>query len=349
MKGPVVVQLSILFCITMCGGEDSWKGAVPDGFLLGLKVVQIDQPHMNYYYNHASLFKIEFDGNVTQLWNYSYQPSDVLFSDNLFAVDSKNGLVYLGTVDRFLAIDLMSGKTKINIPLKAPNLQYFWNYDYFAEDDAIYGVCTGNDQWNWCRIKQNGTNSAHVDFLYHLYYTEEFGPIEDIYYLDKEDQTIWYYPGVNTGEFAVAINYTTGKNVFTSTQDQDEDLCIVHDYEMNRVFTYIWNSSSLTSVGLGELFQKPKPRKVLIKLPTTLRSLRPTNFGTCAYDQGTHTMIALLSNQTIYFYHAMPTDLLLLDTVHLTYKLIPLPIFQEKWDSSEPVTAVKFISHNRKN
>lgn len=346
MKGLVVVRLSILFCVTTCG---AWKGAVPDGYLLGLKVVQDDQPRMGYYYNHISLFKIEFDGNVTQLWNNSYQPSEMPFSDNLFAVDNKNGLVYLGTVDHFLALDLMSGKAKINIPLKPPNLQYFWNYDYFAEEDAIYGVCTGNNQWNWCRIKQNGTNSAHVDFFYQLYYTSVFGPIDDIYYLDQEDQTIWYYPGVNTGEFAVAINYTTGKNVFTSTLDQDEDLCIVHDYEMNRVFTYIWNSSSFTSVGLGELFQEPKPRKVLIELPTALGSLRPTNFGTCAYDQETHTMIALLSNQTIYFDHSMPTDLLLLDTVHLTYKRIPLPTFQEKWDSGSPVTAVKFIPHNQKN
>ena len=345
MKGVAAqsVILLYMFAFGVCELADNWNGTVPDGYLLGLKVVQNDTPNSSYH--HATLFKIEFDGSVKQLWNYSYPHSDILTCSNLFAVDSKNKLVYLGARDHFLALDLNSGKIKIKIPLNSSNAQYFWSYDYFPEDNAIYGVCTGNSQWNWCRVEQTATNSAHLDYLYHLYNTSEFSPIDYIYYLDKEDQTLWYYPGFLFEFYAVGINYTTGENLFMSTLDKDEELCIVHDPIMNRVFSYIWNSETSTTVGLAELFQKPKPRQLLMKLPT-FEQLFPSYFGTCAYDHKTHTMILLLSNSAVSKRHAMPTDILLLDVVHLTYKQIPLPLFREKWDSTNPLTAMKFIPHN---
>ena len=343
----LVPQSVILFYVSVfgvCALADTWKGTVPDGYLLGLKVVQNDTPNSSY--NHATLFKIGFDGGVKRFWNYTYPFSDALTSDNLFAVDSKNELVYLGARDDFLALDLNSGKIKIKIPLNSSNVQDFWSYDYFAEDNAIYGVCTGNNQWNWCSIKQIATNSVRLQFLYHLYNTSEFSPINNIYYLDKEDQTLWYYPSFLVGFYAVGINYMTGENLFMSTleKNKDEDLCIVYDPKMNRVFSYIWNSNTSMTVGLGELFQKPKPRKLLMKLPA-FEYFLPSNFGTCAYDHKTHTMIVLLSKKTILKYHAMPTDILLLDVVNLAYKRISLSLFQEKWDSANPLAAVKFIPH----
>ena len=48
---------------------------------------------------------IDIDGTVTELWNYSLNSSDVLLSDNLFAVDIESELVYLGSEDLLLALD----------------------------------------------------------------------------------------------------------------------------------------------------------------------------------------------------------------------------------------------------
>ena len=333
---------ALFFSISICAavGQDSWKGTIPDGYLLGFKVLQIDQPSKSHYYNHASLFKIQFDGMVTELWNYSYNASDVLFSENLFAVDPQNELVYLGSADLFLALDLNTGEVKIEIPLQSPNLQYFWSYDYFAKDKAIYGVCTGQSEFDWCSMKQIGANNAHLKFLYQMPYTNEYGPTNYIYYLDKEDQTIWYYPSY-IYQFAIGVNYTTGRQVFTSTRNPNgtTDYCIAHDHATNRVFTF---TATPSSTGLGELLAEPHQRKMLLELQGE-DDLRLSTIGTCAYDPKTHTMIGLMSSQANYMYHAMPTSLLLIDTVSLTFRIIPLPAFQEKWDSGWPVTAMKFV------
>jgi len=138
------------------------------------------------------------------------------YSDNLFAIDLENELVYLGVEDQLLALDLSTGEVKINIPLQVPNLQFFWNYDYIPREKAIYGVCTGNDHWNWCRVKLDKPldhNTIKLEFLYHFPVVPlELGPDEGIYYMDKEHQSIWYYTGIT---LAYGVNYTTGKtNLF---------------------------------------------------------------------------------------------------------------------------------------
>ena len=316
-------------------GADGLKGAVPDGYLLALKVLQRGKD-----YNHASLFKIVFDGTVTQLWNYSYDQSHGLFAENLFAIDTKNSLVYLGALDQFLALDMLTGGIKIKIPLKPPNLQYFWNYDYVAEDEAIYGVCYSHESqmWKWCHVKLNGTNNVTLKFLYEFPTVSPIvAPIDNTYYMDKEHQTIWYYPGC----YAHGVNYTTGEVIFTS--GTAIDLCIAHDHTLNRTFTIINNINAKPR--LAELRPEPYPDKVLMELP---ENLRPNYYGTCTYDHKTHTMIGLMTNVTLsnYTHYYMPTHLLLMDVVGLTNRIVPLPAFQEKWSSDFPVTAVKFVPNN---
>lgn len=206
---------------------------IPDGYMLALKVVQIDRPQPPLYYNHASLFKIEFDGSVSQFWNYSYDSQHTMFGENLFAIDTESQLIYLGVVDQLLALDLTSGVVKIKIPLEAPNLQYFWNYDYIAKEKAIYGVCTGHRAWNWCRIKLDAPldkDSIKVENLYQFPGTNEFGPIDDIYYMDKEHQSIWYLTSIN---FANGVNYTTGERIFYVNSSYQDD-CIAHDHDLNK-------------------------------------------------------------------------------------------------------------------
>ena len=126
-----------------------------------------------------------------------------MFSDNLFAIDPENELVYLGVEDQLLALDLYTGEVKVNIPLQVPNLQFFWNYDYIPREKAIYGVCTGNSQWNWCRVKLDKPLDHKViklEFLYQFPVPLELGPDEGIDCMDIAQRTpvnmvlYWHYP-----------------------------------------------------------------------------------------------------------------------------------------------------------
>ena len=308
---------------------------VPDGYLLALKVLQRDKD-----YNHASLFKVEFDGSVSQLWNYSYAQSHRLFAENLFALDTERSLVYVGAMDEFLGLDLQTGEVKIKIPLEGSNLQYFWNYDYIASEHAIYGVCYSHDRtaWMWCRIKvPRDANNISIEYLYDFPTTTPVvAPIDNTYYMDKEHQTIWYYPY----SYAVGFNYSTREIIFTSGFAQD--LCIGHDHTLNRTFTIINNINAKPT--LAELRPEPYTDEPLLELP---ENLRPNYFGTCSYDQKTHTMIGLMTNVTLsnYTHYYMPTHLLLVDVVQLTSTVVALPEFQAKWKSDDPITAVKFIQN----
>ena len=316
--------------------SNSWsrRGDKPDGYLLGIL--------------GAALYKLEFDGNISHLWSYPLG-SHSLFSDNLFTVDVKNELVYLGMADQFVALDLNTGEVKVEIPLKPPNLQYFWNYDYVAKDSAIYGVCTGNGKWNWCRIKLHKVHlqKVEVEFLYELPNTIlEFGPASDVYYMDKEHQTIWYYPGI---QVVFGINYTTGELVFrgnnTLYNDQTlvSDSCIAHDYSLNRTFTLAWGIF-INYPLLAELHAKPQNETVLMELPL---SLRCANFGTCAYYPKTHTMIALMANTSTFATDSMLYYIILIDVVNLTYERVPLPGLRELTNSDQPIEAIKFISNKK--
>ena len=335
----------------------SWNGTEPDGYLLGFKVVEIipDPPNNISGYNHASLFRIDFDGTVTEFWNHTLNPDgrEIIFQYNLFTVDTENELVYVGVNDQFLALDLETGIPIIDIRLKPPHLQIFSTYDYFPKNKSIYGFCIGNGPyyyWYWCHVNHTGLDKVEVEYLYTLPEANTTGPITNIYHLNQEEQLIWYYPG-NSYLFAIAVNITTAEVVFVSgmSPDQLDDQCIVHDRSMDRVFTYVWynNPSSYvhTSVGLGELFPKPKERKILLNL-SHFKTLVPSQPGTCAYDQTTHTMMVLMRNCTDYD-HQMPTGLLLIDTVSLTYKLTPLPMFRQNWDSKDQVSAIKLISNSQ--
>lgn len=168
---------------------------MPDGYMVALKVLQIDSRFPDQHYNHASLFRIDFNGTVTQYWNYSYDKPHLLFSDNLFAIDTESQLVFLGVEDQILALDMTTGAVAKKIPLEVPNLQYFWSYDYIPEEKALYGVCTGRGEWDWCRIKLDGLFPKNK-FLYTFPGTNEYGPLSDIYYMDKEHQSIWFHVGI---------------------------------------------------------------------------------------------------------------------------------------------------------
>ena len=334
-----VLYLTISVTSILNSGSGENVG-LPDGYLLGIRVLQIDRPEPPLYYNHASLFKIGFDGSVTQFWNFSYDYPHILFSDNDFAIDTENNLVYLGVVDQLLALDLTTGEMKINISLQAPNMQYFWNYDYIPKEKALYGACTGHGPWNfwnWCRIKLNNLieNGVKVEFLYQFPGTNEYSPISDIYYMDKKHQSIWYFWGIT---YSSGVNYTTGKEIFFGN-GTGSDICIAHDHNLNRTFTI---SSELGEPPkLGELHPWPKNATVLMKLP---QDLRTASFGTCMYDLEIHTLIALMASSSKYLNDPMPTQILLIDIVDLSYKMVPLPGFR-KWSGRQwwPITAVKYI------
>ena len=332
-------QSILLFSLSISGGicTNNWNVSLPDGNLLAISVIR------NKECENISLFSIDFSGDVTMLWDFSLTNPDTLNTPNLFAVNAESKLVYLGSRDEFLALDLVTGAVKIKILLKPPNMQYFWNYDYVARDETIYGVCSGHSQWNWCRIKQTEYNTVQLSFLYKMPYTTALSPTDGVYYMDSEEQTIWYYPFQLNGlhEFAVGINYTSGNEVFRSAVNPKgtEDMCIVRDHNLNRVFTYVHNPDSSAAVGIGELFPRPEKKKILLDFSQIdgYTFLSPISYGTCVYDQSTHTMMGLMGPAT----GGNPISLLLVDVVTLAHKLTPLTAFQ-KWNNLS-LTSIKYI------
>ena len=335
---PCISVLCHLILVTSARGEVK----VPDGYMLAMKVVQIDtQTPTPEYYNHASLFKIEFNGSVSQFWNYSYNKPHLMFSENLFAIDLENELVYLGVEDQLLALELSTGEVKINIPLQVPNLQFFWNYDYIPREKAIYGVCTGNSHWNWCRVKLDKPldhNTIKLEFLYQIPVLPlELGPDEGIYYMDKEHQSIWYYTGIT---LAYGVNYTTGKLIFSGNGSL-YDQCIAHDHTLNRTFSLISNPVYQDTPLLAEIHHSPRNEVVLMTIP--IANLVIALGGSCIYDPKTHTLTALMRYDLPNTGDSlMPTSMLLIDVVGLTYKPISLPEFK-KWNGVWPITGLKYI------
>ena len=341
MPLPVILLTafcSILPCAVCAQNGIPTSSGKPHGYLLGLQS------------NLPTLFKIELDGNVTELWNYSI--GFPMFGDNLFDVNTESNLLYLGVEDKFLALDLTTGKIKIEIPLKPPNLIYFWNYDYVPKDNAIYGVCTGNDAWNWCRIKLDKLHKQKikVEFLYLIPQdVDVLGPVDDIYYIDKEHQSLWYLGSSSIENNVYGINYTSGNVIFKGNETLSDsnngtgDFCIVHDHSLKRTFSLVESDFDPLYPVLAELHPKPGNETYLMKLP---RGIRTCNFGTCQYDPKTHTMIALMANATTYQTEDMSYYLLLVDVVGLKSELISLPGLR-KWAKSHqylPITAVKFVS-----
>lgn len=308
---------------------------VPNGYLLILKSYSSDDPRYHRYYNHLSLFNVTMDGQVTELWNYSSTPH-VVYDENNFAIDLESGLVYLGMMSQYLALDLKTGKPKISIELSVPNLQYFWNYDFYPADNVIRGICTGDDEWNWCDVKRNGKDIVNVTFHYQMPSTNVFGPIDEVYSLDRKTETIWYLDS-SIQSFTVGVHYPTGNIVFTS--GPTEAACIGYDNVLNKTFTVINTIVPNSSFAFGQVHPAPTPQEKLFDLPSDLR----TFIGTCVYDTNSHTMFVMALNKDNSFYRAMPDTLLSVDAVNLSYKRTPLPGFAKHWESGSPITGVKFI------
>ena len=302
----------------------------PSGYLLGFR--------------RGALFKLELNGSISHLWSYDLG-SHSFYSENLFAVDTDKELVYLGLTGLFVALDLNTGEVRVQISLSPPNLQYFLNYDYVAKDNAIYGMCTGNNQFNWCRITLHDVHlqKIEVEFLYKLPQTYEIGPAEQLYYMDKHLQLLWYYPG---NIYVLGINYTTGEIVFqgketlVNGQTGLTDNCIAHDYTLNRTFTILWGFFVSYPI-LAELHPKPQDNETF--LMEISRIIRPSDFGTCAYDPKTHTMMVLMVNSSTYLTDRMLYSLVLMDVIGLTYEVVPLPGLIEFTNTEYPLAAIKFV------
>ena len=350
MKCQVIVEA--VFCTTIVsvvGGApstsselpSSWSqvrqrgGVKPDGYLLGIL--------------GTAFYKLEFDGNVSYLWTYPLG-NQTLDDDNIFTVDVKNELVYLGGLDQFIALDLNTGEVKVQFPLTPSDILVFWSFDYVAKDNAIYGVCPNDEgKWFWCSVQLHKLHQQKVKFeyLFELLSNDEaFNQWSDLYYMDKG--SIWYYLNIKN---IYGTNTTTGKVMFQGNDTlyySDEQTftsayCIAYDSSLNRIFALHWDYLVKYPL-LGELHPRPQNVTSLMKLPS---SLRPVNLGSCAYYPNTHTMIAFMANVTTFLTDSMSYYILLIDVVGLTYETVPLPGLRELTNTDWIITAIKFVPNKK--
>ena len=323
-------QLSIL-CLAVLVSYCS-PLTIPNGYLLVLKASGV-------YFNKLSLFQVTFNGTVQQLWNHTLH--NTFHSPSVFDVDAKNQLVYIGTgSNQILALGLTTGKVIVNKTLNASYpANFFVSYYYIPEENAVYGLCWGSDdRFDWCRVKL-GVPELKLEYLYHLP-----GPSSSLIpfitpcYMDKMHQTIWYY--FDMGYDVYGLHYTKRDDIFhgkLSATPPLTDVCTAHDYMLNRTFAIAFGLDG-PNITLTELHPFPEKETKLLDLPSDIGL---AYYGTCDYDQETHTMIALMKEDSTDF---TPSQLLLIDVVSLSYKSVALPEFR-KWKDIFPATGVKYMKN----
>lgn len=309
----------------------------PNGYLLALKVNQADTRLITY--NHVSLFNVSLTGNVDLLWNISLDKDHLMFNVNGYAIDIEDQLVYLSISNEFLAVDLYTGKIVNSFPLQAPNLQFYVVCDYDRSTKTFYGICSGNSWWNWCSSKlETNRHKLKLDFLYQLPYTNEWGPINSLYDIDIAHQLIWYMPSY-LQTFVIGLNTTSGGIVFKS--GPSNATCICHDKQLNRTFGIVQDILHST-INLTEILPYPEREKVILKLPYDLRL---DYYNSCTMSG--HVILVLMGSMDLgyFWYHGMPTHLLMIDVIELKYTRVPLPEFKLHWDSSNSITGVRYFSY----
>ena len=314
----------------------SWRdGGKPDGYLLASL--------------GTTFFKLELNGSVSHLWTFPLG-NLTLFDDNLFTVDVKKELVYLGVVEEFTVLDLNTGKVKVQIPLLQSSLDVFWSYDYVEKDDAVYGVCPNDEgRWFWCCVELQDQQKVKSEYLFEIpSIPGAFDKRSDLYYVDVDHLSLWYYLGVNQ---VYGINATSGEVMFRSNDTLyyfdgmtfTSAMCIVYDFSLNRTLALHWDYLVKCPL-LGELHHNSQNATSLMELPS---SLRPVNSGSCAYYSQTHTMIVFMANVTTFLTDSMSYYIVLIDVVGLTYEVIPLPGLRELTNTDWIISAVKFVPNKQ--
>ena len=277
--------------------------------------------------SYVALFQIDLDGKITKLYNRSF--SEVFFTDCQYALDYKSEMAYLPAVNYILGVDINSGKTVIKNP--APKPVYFTSFDYHEKNKTIYGVCTGNDQWNWCELTQNGT----IVFKYQLPYCGGvFGPIDCDYDADFNENMFWYDPGFIPSSLVIAIDIKTGNVMFTSGPANTS--CIAYDSLAKKVYAISRLTEYGFNYGVTEVHPDPKPMTHLVALPTDLML---ESIGSCIIDSESRSFFVLMRD----FYQTMPTALITVDLDSIQLTRVNLSSFGPTFQTKNFILNVKFI------
>ena len=316
------------------------------GYFLALKVVQ-DPIWGNKSYNHATMFKVGFDGSISKWWNISFNENIGPISYGAFAFDSTKNIVYLPTISQITGVS-QNGMVTINAPLQT-NYQ-FWNYFYEPQSDTLVGSCSdttgsgkNNPMWYWCELSVR--TGALLHSTVKLPYTDGLAPFEPNYSVDLHEHLIWYKSYNQLHVFAA--DYLTGKLVFTSGETQAT--CVAYNGFANKAYILSGNGiSQYYSLSVFELLSTPQHPKEIIKLPKD-NSFIISTFGSCGMIPKTNTLFVFMTNITktvsIYNDSLMPTDLILADLTNLSFKQVSLDIGDNAsgWNSEDILTGSIYV------
>ena len=329
----------IFLCILwIANASNAVQFSPPKGYLLVLKVVQ-DPIWADKSYNHASMFKVGFDGSMNKWWNVSFDENVGPLSYGAFAFDAASETVYLPTVGQITGIS-QNGKIMAKAVNKQ-NHQYFWNYYYESKSKTFVGVCSDDkrESWSWCQVNsKSGTLSRSAHRLPYTDGPNGLDQLEPLYTIDFNQQLIWYKPYLQ--DFLTAANYMTGETVFVSGQI-DGASCIAHNPLSNK--TYIlkgYDVSQYYRLAVFELLPKPNAPKEILKLIDDSRVIISI-FGSCDIVPKANMLYVFMTNVSASLDNLMPTDLVLVDLSIPSYKQIPLDYKQ--WQAGEVITGVKYI------
>ena len=331
--------ITVLFSIVLTHPVEGTPHSpfTPDGYLLVLKAVR-QNIGMDDYTNYAVMYRLDFSGKVTLLWNISFLDVNADVSWGAFAYDENTDRVYLPVVDRIVGISNKHGKMEVKISLESENSQYFWTYDYDTNSNSLIGVCSDDGllKWDWCQMSI-GRNDADLTRVVSLPYIQGANGLDQyaaLYNVDPRDQIIWYKPYIKN--FVVATNYSTGEAIYISGFVALS--CITYNPLSNRTYVLTGEQSLYQNLSVAEVQPKPKPLKTLLKLPGDLIL---STFGSCGMIAVDNIMYVVMWNVSKYAENFMPTDLILIDLT--THRYVQIPIETEKWLSEIIMTGVRYI------
>lgn len=99
-------------------------------------------------------------------------------------------------------------------------------------------------------MKRTGLNSVRLEFLYCPLWTEELGPLDNLY-LFIALLLVW-------GTQLVILFFSAVKKIQIVTLKT----CALFMTTPQRACSLMWNRNNFSTIGLGELFSQPKQRKI---------------------------------------------------------------------------------------
>eukprot|EP00118_Oscarella_pearsei_P013938 m.115803 g.115803 ORF g.115803 m.115803 type:complete len:338 (+) comp37564_c1_seq2:12-1025(+) len=290
------------------------------------------------------MFSIASGGATKKLWNVTLSQAqhtdDALFNACFFAFDPTTQSIYVQSERYLEAIDAHTGnitQTRNNI------LAYFVTLFYDPTNRTMYGVCTGNNRFDWCewQIEKNASRNSvpgTVKFLYGLDTVIEWGPMDCVGDYIPEERMFFY----ERESSVYAINTTNGQQIFYGVTNAG--MCIKYDSIGGKLYGVASLNDLNTQYGLFVVIGdgKTEPKKVL-DFP---EGYSLNGVGSCEIAREDRALFVLMGDSHGPETDTAPKVLFGVDLVTMDVLKIPVPVFAEELKPYQYVDHMLYVPNS---